>query len=184
MGKGDIRDIKLKELRSQETSESVKKSFLVMKKLLTIPEFSKSKEIFLYISTNNEVDTLLIADECLKSGKNVYGPITDKIIEVGKIKSLDELKPGKFGIKEPQISSKKDSFDIILVPGVVFDEYGSRIGHGGGYFDKFLSKTHGKKIGLAFDFQVIKKIASQPHDVPVDIIITEKRIIHIKNRKT
>ena len=58
MGKGDIRDIKLKELRSQETSESVKKSFLVMKKLLTIPEFSKSKEIFLYISTNNEVDTL------------------------------------------------------------------------------------------------------------------------------
>jgi 5-formyltetrahydrofolate cyclo-ligase len=63
------------------------------------------------------------------------------------------------------------------VPGVVFDEYGNRIGYGGGYFDKLLSNVEAIKIGLSYEFQVLKHIPHEEHDVKMDYILTEKKIL-------
>jgi 5-formyltetrahydrofolate cyclo-ligase len=85
------------------------------------------------------------------------------------------LEPKKNYIKEVSI----ESIDLIIVPGVVFDRNGNRIGHGMGYYDRLLKKSHNiPRIGLAFEFQIVKKIEAEEHDERIDMIITEDRIIN------
>ena len=73
------------------------------------------------------------------------------------------------------------NIDLVLVPGIVFDHEGHRIGYGFGHYDKFLRKVpKATKIGLAFDFQVVDKIPREMHDVPVDMVVTEKGIVECK----
>ena len=97
-----------------------------------------------------------------------------------KINSLNDLVIGKFNILEPKDRFKtKEELDLIIVPGLVFDKKGNRIGHGKGYYDSFLKKhPNATKIGLAFEDQINKKILVEDHDIPMDFIITEKRIIN------
>jgi len=76
-----------------------------------------------------------------------------------------------------------DTVDLIIVPGIAFDYAGHRIGHGMGYYDRLLSENiKAIKIALAFEQQLVEEIPTEHHDVSVDMIITEKRIIH--TRKT
>src|SRR3989338_3616519 len=99
-----------------------------------------------------------------------------------KLFSLKEFKPKTFGILEPKESYQRefnpDKLDIVIVPGIAFDKNGHRIGYGYGYYDRFLKTIRKEtlKIGLAYDFQLIEKIPEERHDVPVDIILTEKEI--------
>lgn len=78
--------------------------------------------------------------------------------------------------KNPEL--KPENFEIIFVPGVAFDLRKGRIGYGGGFYDKILRKTNAFKIGVAFSFQIFKKLPLEIHDQKVDIIITEKGIIN------
>ena len=73
------------------------------------------------------------------------------------------------------------NIDVIIVPGLAFDQSGNRLGFGSGYYDKFLnSQSIEYKIALAFDFQVVDKIDIIEHDVPMDLIITENRTIKVR----
>lgn len=72
-----------------------------------------------------------------------------------------------------------NNLDLIFIPGVAFAPNGHRIGYGHGFFDKFLKNTNCPKIGIAYEFQIVKNIDGEPHDVPVDKIITNKRIITV-----
>lgn len=98
-----------------------------------------------------------------------------------KINSLDELSQGAYGIPEPSKYDEKfdeHDIDLILLPGLAFDESGGRIGYGGGFYDRFISKT-GKntaKIGLAYGFQVFDKVTCFEYDKPIDGLITERSI--------
>ena len=115
-------------------------------------------------------------------------PVVDKEkhrLKLSVLKSWDDLKPGSYGILEP----KKDclkwvspmDINLIIVPGVGFDKKGNRLGHGEGYYDRLLSKPFGTlSIGLAFEIQIIEDIPIDTHDQPVDILITEKRVIKRK----
>ena len=99
-----------------------------------------------------------------------------------KIHSLTELSVNNYGILEP-INVDKDKiandFDIIVMPGVAFDENGNRIGYGGGYYDKYLEKNifKAKKVALAYEEQILERIESDFHDIKVDFIINTKKII-------
>ena len=74
------------------------------------------------------------------------------------------------------------SLDLIIVPGVVYDFFGNRIGHGKGYYDRLLKKACTiPSIGLAFEFQIVDRISAEAHDEKVDTIITENRIIICKS---
>lgn len=89
---------------------------------------------------------------------------------------------GSYGIPEPRAelpAAKPSSLDLILVPGVVFDERGGRIGMGAGYYDRYLARAPGAlRVGFAFDFQVRKEsIPQAPWDAKMDLIVTEKRLI-------
>jgi len=85
---------------------------------------------------------------------------------------------GAFQIEEPDGDDTVDvsEIELIVVPGVAYDPEGNRVGRGKGYYDRLLSSTHATKIGIAYDFQVVDSIDAEPHDVRVDVVITDRRI--------
>ncbi len=89
----------------------------------------------------------------------------------------------KLGILEPDQKTSEavgaDELVGILVPGVAFDEEGHRMGRGRGFYDRFLSKFNGKKIGVCFDIQIFPEVPRDPHDIRMDVIITDERVLRI-----
>lgn len=183
--KKDFRKKILNIRNSMDSNEVIEKSKTIIDKLTSTKHFIKSKVVFVYLSFNNEVDTVSLIQEMLTLGKRVVVPYTDvvntQIIPI-EIKSLDGLKKCSFGYLEPLIDEKmivdSKDFDLVVVPGVVFDKNLNRIGFGKGYYDRILINLNheAKKIAIAYDFQVLDEIPAEKHDVKVDIIITEKQI--------
>ena len=137
------------------------------------------------VSFGSEVNTHEIIKKAIIDKKNIYVPKIDmkkKEMIAVKIHSLIELSVNNYGILEP-INVDKDKiandFDIIVMPGVAFDENGNRIGYGGGYYDKYLEKNifKAKKVALAYEEQILERIESDFHDIKVDFIINTKKII-------
>lgn len=93
------------------------------------------------------------------------------------------LKLGAFQIEEPQGNDtiSIESIDMVVVPAVAYDRNGNRIGRGKGYYDRLLRDVKATKVGVAYDFQVVDEIDAEPHDVKMDVVITESRIIKIRH---
>lgn len=162
------------------------KSQKVFEYLVEMKIFKESSNIFTYLSFKNEVKTDKIINHSLKCSKNVYIPLCNTAIKelvVCKMDSWRDLEPSKFGILEPKIENIKignrEDIDLTIVPGVVFDRKGNRIGYGAGYYDKFFSSLKNDicKIGICYSFQIIDTIVPSSYDVPVDYLVTEKEII-------
>lgn len=158
----------------------------IIEKLIMSETYKKARGIFIYIGFGSEINTKIIIEDALNSGKEVYVPkIIKKDMILIKIDSLENLVTSSYGILEP-IGDKNDfdvnKLDLIVMPGVAFDEICNRLGYGGGYYDKFLDKNNieCKKVALAYELQVLNKLEAEEHDVKVDSIITEKRIINNK----
>lgn len=176
------------EKRNTLTEQEVKdKSKKVIENLSSLKEFKEAKNILFYVSCKNEVDTQEVIQELLeKKEKNIIVPYTIKNkpkIFLSELKDFIELEPKTFGILEPKEKYirefNNDKLDLVIVPAIVFAKNGHRIGYGYGYYDRFLKtiKKEIVKVGLAFDFQLIDEIPEEKHDVPLNIIVTEKEII-------
>ena len=157
---------------------------IIMDRFLRLPEFSAAACILLYASKGSEVHTDGIIRSALSLGKRVVLPVTKKEerkLELYEMRSVEELESGAFGILEPpQYPERKvepGEIDLAVVPGASFDSRGHRIGYGMGYYDSLLPKIKGKKIGLAYSFQIVEHVPEEPHDVALDMIITEEKII-------
>lgn len=146
--------------------------------------FIKAKDIFIYIGFGTEIDTKPIIKRALNENKNVYIPKIykdDKFMKAIRLNSFDDLKENSMGILEPVEDNEcidKNDIDLIIVPGVVFDEKGNRIGYGGGYYDRYLAEIQSKnnKLVLAYEFQVLDCIIEEDHDIKVNYIFTEEKI--------
>ena len=157
------------------------KSKLIQKKLIGSPVFNQSNSIGLYLAIGSEVQTREIINYALDLGKTVLLPrIMSNDLRFYVVDQKDFKKNSfdvnRFGIKEPKIDNKPADFiDLLIIPGIVFDMYGFRIGYGYGYYDKYLTiNKFSKIVGLAYDFQLIKRhIPILPHDRKIDILITE-----------
>lgn len=188
MDKAIVRnEIKKKRMNiSEDDAEYYSK--IIIEKLMKKDFFQKSITVYTYVNFNKEVDTIDLINACLESGKNIAIPVTYKdksgiiCMKPAIIKNTD-FKKGFMNIKIPRNDNIKkvslDKIDLIIVPGVAFDERGYRIGYGSGCYDRFLVKINKKciKVGLAYDFQVVKKIDEEKYDIPMDYIVTEKRVI-------
>jgi 5-formyltetrahydrofolate cyclo-ligase len=96
-----------------------------------------------------------------------------------------DLVSGKFGIREPAphcATIPAGSVDLILIPAAAFDLRGYRLGRGRGFYDRLLASVGGKKWGVAFDEQVVSTVPDEPHDVPLDCLVTPTRWIEIRSR--
>ena len=149
--------------------------------------------MLLYLDFCNEVKTKKIINQAIKDGKDVYVPYTEIIqerIEIRKFTGWDSLTEGKYGIEYPAFPGCKPeekNIDIAVMPGIAFDKYGARVGFGKGFYDRLFWQTGIDsmiKIALTYDFQVLdEKISVEKHDVHVDYIITEKRMINCKENR-
>ena len=182
--KNQLKESVLEKRNSLPKEDIMEKSNKVKDNLFNLEQYKKSKVAMFFVSFNSEVHTHDMIKEALKNKTVIVPKIVHQEIEPSVIIDFDNLIPsGKFGILEP-IETMKIAYkniDLVLVPGIVFDKEGHRIGYGFGYYDKFLRKVpKAIKIGLAFDFQVVDKIPREMHDIPVDLIVTEERVVECR----
>lgn len=153
------------------------------------PYYKNAKTIMTFISFGDEVDTHDFIKESIEKGKIIVIPISipeTKELKLSHVKDFRELEVGYYDILTPKKEFIRlvdpNSVDLIIVPGVAFDREGYRIGYGGGYYDRFLSKISKEvpKISIAFDLQLVDKVPREDFDIPVDYIFTEKEIINCK----
>lgn len=177
--------------RSQSSQAIERKSDEIKRKLLGISQFSMAGTILFYLALADEVQTEKMIEHSLKLGKRIAVPLIESQnnqILISELKDPErELEPGTLGILQPKKNFyrplKIEQLELVIVPGVAFDKRGNRLGFGKGFYDRFLRKApeRTQSIALAFELQLVDDIRSQLHDVPVDYIITEKRIIDCKN---
>ncbi len=137
--------------------------------------------IMLYLSAFKEPDTFMLLDILHSRNIRTVVPVSDTdslTITLSLITSVSELNKGAYGISEPKKVMPVSVSDIntAIIPGIAFSENGDRLGFGKGYYDRFLAEFKGLKIGICYDFQVLPEIPTSPHDVKMDLIITETRI--------
>lgn len=157
----------------------------VWKKLRILDCFKKAKTVMFYVSAKNEVDTHFMIKRTIRMGKKVVVPYVLKngmAVSVVENFGLD-LAKGCFGIPEPKNERRRKicekKIELVIIPAVAFDVWCSRLGFGKGYYDKFLKKMplKAKFIGIGYDFQVLKKLPKEKHDILMDAVLTEKRVI-------
>lgn len=156
--------------------------------------WQNATHLALYYSVNHEVDTHAVMEQAWKENKLIYLPKCDpgaKSLTFYQVEAFDQLETVYYGIPEPipaqSAKGNPKNFNLIIVPGLVFDHQGYRIGYGGGYYDRFLSH-HAQEIpmiSLAFPFQVTdQSLPVEKFDIPVDqIFAPQETIVCLENRK-
>lgn len=162
------------------------KDISILQHIIMLPEFSSAKTILFYASFRSEVDTMDMIKLSLHLGKAAVLPRVCKeedILKLYEIKTLDELARGYMWILEPSVDEDRlrnlSDIDLVIIPGAAYDTRGNRLGYGAAYYDKLLV-TMEKKIPIvapAYEEQVVEKIPAEPHDIKVDKIVTDKRVI-------
>ncbi len=173
---------KLKQLRDQvDPAFAESASQGVWNILCKLKEFDKAKGIGAFASTPAEINTYSILEGSLELGKKLYLP---KVVKEKShfyffpVQNFKTLEKGKFGILEPSGDKPADwnEIDLVLVPGLAFDLTGNRLGFGKGYYDRVLPrlKKSVMTIGLGYSFQIVDKIPTEPHDIALKAVLSEK----------
>lgn len=177
---------KYRELRKSIDNKN-QKDFDICLNFLNSDLYKNSKQILCFSSLDGEISTDLIISQTLKDGKALALPAcTDGCgnMRFYKVKSIDELISGYFGIKEPDTEKCPlicdFSSSVCVVPAFCFDKSGFRLGYGKGYYDKFLKKFTSASVGLCYNDFIEEKLPADEYDVPVDYIITQNNIFCCK----
>ncbi len=138
--------------------------------------FVKANIIMSYWPMAKEVDIRVLNIKYCQSKKIFLPVIEGNDIKIKLFEGFDSLKSGKFGILEPDSDDfyELNDIELIIVPGLAFDKQNNRLGRGKGYYDRFIKETNAFKIGVCFDFQLFDIVPADPHDVAVDLVITNK----------
>jgi 5-formyltetrahydrofolate cyclo-ligase len=167
-------------IRNSLTPEDIsERSRKIGETLFREKHFKKAKTVAFYIPKGNEVQTRDMMEHAIREGKEILVPVTDSEVSMCEFTSFFDMVPGKFGVPEPKHHVAKDhAAEVVLVPGIVFGPCMHRIGYGKGYYDKYFKKNPKVfKIGMCYDFQVMDELPKHGHDIPMDLIITDKRLI-------
>lgn len=184
--KQELRAEALRRRRAIDPKELAGLSSRVEAHLLSLHEYKDARLLISYCAKDDEVQTRPIIERALADGKRVAVILTDvpsKTLSFSEIKSFeDDLAPGAFGILEPKRGKVRPvsiaQADVVLVPLVAWDEKGHRLGYGAGYFDRALAGARRiTKVGLALESQRLAHIPESRHDVPLDVIVTERRVV-------
>lgn len=181
--KKNIRD-KNKDLRQKLSLE--RKSALdnkIFNKIISLKAYQESQMIITFVSTAIEVDTHRLIEHSLKKGKTVVVPrCIDGTRDMAfyKINSMEDLEIATFSVLEPKtdVCEKVTNYrnSICIVPGLVFDMKGNRLGYGKGYYDRFLKNYKNKTVGVCYAFCTVNKLITGRFDKPVNFLITDKYI--------
>ncbi|XP_023290057.1 5-formyltetrahydrofolate cyclo-ligase isoform X2 [Orussus abietinus] len=190
-GKAALRNEMKKVLAGIAKDERKRQSTRIVEKLISLPQYQQSRRISLYLSTEDEPDTLPLLRKIFDAGKEAFVPrYRGKVMEMVKLHSMEDFESlplTKWNIKQPHFRDDRENalqggLDLIVLPGMAFTINGKRLGHGMGYYDKFLHEcisSQEKKphlIALAFNEQVKEEIPTTEKDVDLDMVLTEKDV--------
>ena len=157
----------------------------ITQKLLATSEYAEATTVLTYVSVLSEVSTRMFIESALRDGKTVAVPrcLPGHCLEFVAITSLDQLIAAPFGLLEPPkelpaLTEEQMDASICIVPALLVDTKGYRLGYGAGFYDRFLSTYPGKKICLAYQQSLSR--TTLPHtafDVAVDVVITESEVL-------
>lgn len=157
----------------------------ITQKLLATSEYAEATTVLTYVSVSSEVSTRMIIESALRDGKTVAVPrcLPGHCLEFVAIASLEQLVAAPFNLLEPAkelpaVTEDQKNNSICIVPALLVDTKGYRLGYGAGFYDRFLSTYPGKKICLAYQQSLSR--TTLPHtafDVAVDVVITESEVL-------
>jgi 5-formyltetrahydrofolate cyclo-ligase len=182
MTKAQLRVECLRRLKQQGEGERRRRSKAIRSKLFRLTAFRRAKTVCCYVALPYEVDTWQMIEEMLTKGKRVVVPVSQRKTRALRCSEVrdpaSELAPGAHGVLEPRRGAFRPvpirELDMVVVPGLAFDRRGRRLGHGHGYFDRFLARLPKAvpTIGLAYRFQVLDRLPAASHDQAVRTLLT------------
>lgn len=186
MLKKDLRRDALKKRAAIDGMSKKRKNSAIRERLFSLPEFKDAKNVLLYASFRDEVDTFGIMEECLKAGKRLFLPVVGGdglTLEIYEADGTASLRAGYMGIPEPPKEEERkreaQEADVLVIPGAAFDERGFRLGYGKACYDRLLSAMKERRplVGLAYEEQIVGEVPREAHDVRMDMIVTDERTI-------
>ncbi len=170
--------------KAQENKDALSKT--ICETFVAMPSFEKADTVLFYVDVRSEVRTRHYLPAALEHDKKIVVPWCNDEgeLELFHLESMDELEIGMYKILEPRPDLRHtpdkqvavQSLDLIMVPGVAFDQQGGRMGHGKGYYDKLLqhARPDAPLVAPAFECQLFPEIPMDSHDIYMDLVITEK----------
>ena len=161
-------------IRKDITNRDIKDN-IIYEKVINDQDIINSDLILVYVSYNNEVDTLKIINYFIDKKKIAVPRIDNNIMNFYYINSINDLKVGYYGILEPINNNIVCEFNnsVCITPGICFDKYGYRIGYGKGFYDKFFYNHDVFKIGLCYNDCMVNRIVTDEYDIAVNKVITD-----------
>ena len=184
--KDEIRQALLQERLSLPEASVLAMSSAIQDTVLRSPYWPQHGRIGLYSSVKNEVLTFTLFQKALEQGLHVYFPRVEQGLKFYEVNGPEELQRGAWAIPEPIIECKPlldgEVFDLLIVPGVAFTKDCHRIGYGKAFYDRVMEDVGPVCVGLAYDFQVVPQIPTEPWDKILTAVVTEKRVYELEKR--
>lgn len=183
--KSDLRSVMRRTMGKKSEEMREVDSTRLCAKLKEQPFFQNARSILFFASLPEEEPNLwTLLNETLAANKMVALPCFDadsQRYHPRRVKDIHvEILSGKFGIREPAptcVAMPLDDLDLVLVPGVAFDAQGHRLGRGKGFYDRMLENFKGKKVGIAFEEQIVDTVPAEKNDVKMDFVLTPTRCL-------
>lgn len=149
--------------------------------LLQLPDYATAQNIALYAADKGEVDLRSFFERCGADARSCFFPeVVGGNLDFRQITTWSDLVPGTYGILAPQKTAallNPAQCELIVVPGVAFDRQGNRLGRGKGFYDRYLPNVGGLRVGVCFDACLVEALPNEPHDVRMDVLITESGVM-------
>ncbi len=187
-----LREQAFENRKAQENKDELSRKIVAA--FMGLPEYASAKTVLFYVDARSEVRTRFDLPAALASGKKIVVPWCNDAGELELFHFVDptELAVGMYKILEPREDLRRlpekqvpvAELDLVMVPGVAFDTRGGRMGHGKGYYDKLLENARPDcpLVALAYECQVFPEVPMGDHDIFMDKVITEKRVIEGRGR--
>lgn len=186
MQKAELRRRIRKQRREQDPETLRQESLRACERLLSLPELQTACCVFCYVSCKGEAVTLSLIEQLLSQGKHVLVPRCkdEGQMDCVEIHSLNELVPGMMNIPEPPPEAPvtpSERVEFAVVPALACGEDGSRLGQGGGYYDRFLEQANCSFAALCLDAFLLPSVPTEEHDRRMMMIVTQSRLLRFED---
>lgn len=157
---------------------------MICEKVVSLSSYRYADAVLLYYPARSEIDTSLIFEDAVRKGKKTAYPVCvgEGVMEYRFVEGPNDFVKGSFGLMEPREGLQR--FDknarmncVCIVPAIVFDRRGYRLGYGKGFYDRYLQDMKGTKLGLCYSFLVADSVPTGRYDLKIDTLVTEKGVM-------
>ncbi|HIY77946.1 MAG TPA: 5-formyltetrahydrofolate cyclo-ligase [Candidatus Borkfalkia excrementavium] len=167
---------RMKRLRAEDERRA-ERDAKIAEYFFTLPDILSHESFFIYNSFSTEADTSRMIARLLSEGKRVSLPRVEGKDMVSVPYVGQALVKSPYGILEPEGEADEEVPEVCVLPLLAADRQFNRLGYGGGFYDRFLSLPHVYKVGVCYEYQILEKIPSEPHDVRLDALVTDAGVI-------